>query len=159
MLFAYSYDYVGDLAETVALIWPDEAKRETPPGLSELVDTLRLISKSSAPPVIADWLDGFDPTTRWAFLKLITGAMRVGVSSRLTKTALAQLGDVDTNDVEQLWHGIEPPYTDLLAWLDGHGPRPDISGRLIFSPLMLAQPIDETELTKLDPAAFYEEWK
>ena len=109
MLFAYSYDYVGDLAETVALIWPDEAKRETPPGLSELVDTLRLISKSSAPPVIADWLDGFDPTTRWAFLKLITGAMRVGVSSRLTKTALAQLGDVDTNDVEQFGTGSSRP--------------------------------------------------
>jgi len=102
VLFAYSYDYVGDLAETVALIWPDEAQREAPPGLSALVDTLRLINKADAPTIIADWLDGFDPSTRWAFLKLITGAMRVGVSSRLTKTALADLGNVDINDVEQL---------------------------------------------------------
>ena len=159
VLFAYSYDYVSDLAETVALIWPDEAQREAPLDLSELVDRLRLINKSDAPAIIADWLDGFDPSTRWAFLKLITGAIRVGVSSRLTKTALADLGDVDINDVEQLWHGLEPPYTDLFSWLEGRSARPDISDRLVFWPLMLAQPIDQADLAKLDPAAFLAEWK
>ena len=159
VLFAYSYDYVGDLAETVALIWPDQSKVEAPPSLTEIVDTLRLISKPDAPPLIATWLDGFDPATRWAFLKLITGAMRVGVSSRLTKTALARLGDVDINDVEQLWHGLETPYTDLFGWLEGRESRPDISDRLVFSPLMLAQPIDRDELETFDPADFSAEWK
>ncbi len=159
VLFAYSYDYVGDLAETVALIWPDGKALATPLSLSHIVDTLRLIGKPEAPGIIAGWLDGFDPATRWAFLKLVAGAMRVGVSSRLTKTALAEFGGVDVNEIEQLWHGVEPPYGNLFAWLEGRADRPDISDRLVFSPLMLAHPINEGELAALDPAAFRAEWK
>ncbi len=29
-LFALSYDYVGDMAETISLIWPEEIKKENP---------------------------------------------------------------------------------------------------------------------------------
>ena len=32
-----------------------------------------------------NYLDNFDQNTRWAFLKIITGGLRVGVSSRLAK--------------------------------------------------------------------------
>ena len=38
-LFRMSYDYVGDLAETVALIWPDSDARESP-ALARIVDQL-----------------------------------------------------------------------------------------------------------------------
>src|SRR5919108_2297024 len=43
VLFALSYDYVGDLSETVALMWPSPAVRrnEPSPSLSEVVETLR----------------------------------------------------------------------------------------------------------------------
>ena len=39
------------------------------------------------------WLDALDETGRWALLKLVTGALRIGVSARLAKTAVAALGD------------------------------------------------------------------
>ena len=38
MLFAWSYDYVGDLAETVALVWPARPGANREPELSEVVD-------------------------------------------------------------------------------------------------------------------------
>src|SRR6201996_261384 len=40
-LFWWSYDYVGDLAETVALVWPRRPGANREPELSEVVDTLR----------------------------------------------------------------------------------------------------------------------
>ena len=51
------------------------------------------------------------------------------------------------------------PYRELFAWLDGHDLKPDISGRLVFRPLMLAHPIEEGELDRLDPLDFTAEWK
>src|SRR3546814_388924 len=53
-------------------------------------------------------------------LKLITGGLRVGVSAPLAKTALAQLGDVSLEEIEELWHGMAPPFQPLFAWLEGH---------------------------------------
>src|SRR5689334_23540897 len=51
-LFALSYDYVGDLSETVALMWP-RAERPTnsppPPTLAEVVDTLDSLPKKELP--------------------------------------------------------------------------------------------------------------
>ena len=41
VLFAWSYDYVGDLAETAALVWPARAGANREPELSEVVDALR----------------------------------------------------------------------------------------------------------------------
>ena len=40
-------------------------------------------------------------------------------------------------------HGLEPPYTDLLAWLEGEAEKPDVSQRVTFNPVMLAHPLDE----------------
>ncbi|MEM9989520.1 MAG: ATP-dependent DNA ligase, partial [Pseudomonadota bacterium] len=39
-LFALSYDYVGDLAETVSLIWPAKHGQNYVPTLSEVVEAL-----------------------------------------------------------------------------------------------------------------------
>ena len=39
-LFALSYDYVGDLAETISLIWPHNKKGDLP-RISEIVKILR----------------------------------------------------------------------------------------------------------------------
>jgi DNA ligase-1 len=158
VLFDLSYDFVGDLAETVALIWPVHTEH-TPPRLSEVVDRLTAASKLSVPGLLTEWLDRSDATERWALLKLITGAMRVGVSARLTKGVLAQLGAVEIGQVEEVWHGLEPPYLALFAWLTGQGPRPVPGHGLGFRPAMLAHPLEETDLVGLDPRAFRAEWK
>ena len=69
-LFALSYDYVGDLSETVALMWPANPQQnpEAAPSLSEVVETLSTLGKAQLPAQIARWLDGLDETGRWALL-------------------------------------------------------------------------------------------
>ena len=158
-LFAWSYDYVGDLAETVALIWPERPGANQPPDLPDVIERLRLASRREAPAILETWLDGLDATGRWALLKLITGALRVGVSARLAKTALAEIGKPDLAAIEEIWHGLEPPYEALFAWIEGRAARPEIDHRAAFRPLMLAQPLEEEELPALDPAAYRAEWK
>ena len=200
-LFAWSLDFVGDLAETVSLIWPEPAAtpspvsglRPEPPSpavrereldnpspalreregptaepwegegqplrLSEIVETLRLASRADVGAHLAGWLDRLDATGRWALLKLVTGALRIGVSARLAKTALAEWAGFGVAEIEEIWHGLAPPYAPLFAWLERRAPRPEIGDLPNFTPLMLAQPLEEDDLTGLDPTAFLAEWK
>ena len=158
-LFRWSYDFVGDLAETVSLIWPASASADPPPRVAEVVETLAAAGRSQVPGLVERWLDQLDPPGRYALLKLITGGLRVGVSSRLAKLALAGYGSQSVDQIEELWHGLEPPFTDLFSWLDGAGPVPDVSNRITFKPLMLANPLDAAELANMQPEDFAAEWK
>jgi ATP-dependent DNA ligase len=160
-LFALSYDYVGDLSETVALMWPaDPSQKANPaPTLSEVVETLSTLGKTQLPAQIARWLDGLDETGRWALLKLVTGGLRIGVSARLAKTAAASLGAKSPDELEILWPGLAPPYLDLFAWLDGRAEKPSSRDPAPFRPPMLAHAVDEPDLTALTAADFMAEWK
>jgi DNA ligase 1 len=165
-LFALSYDYVGDLSETVALMWPvreqgtvirDQAMRA--PTLSEVVTTLASLGKAELPAQLAQWLDGLDEVGRWALLKLVTGALRIGVSARLAKTAVADLGNRDTDEIEIAWPGLKPPYGDLFAWMEGRAAKPESGDPAPFRPPMLSHAIEETDFAALDPAEYVAEWK
>jgi DNA ligase-1 len=171
-LFAWSLDFVGDLAETVSLIWPDPSPTPSPvsglrpkPGegqplrLSEIVETLRLASRAEVGAHLAGWLDRLDATGRWALLKLVTGALRIGVSARLAKAALAEWAGIKIEEIEEVWHGLAPPYEPLFAWLAGAAPRPEIGELPNFTPLMLSTPLEEDDLAALDPAQYLAEWK
>ena len=182
VLFGWSYDYVGDLAETVALIWPPPAdyRPNREPELAEVVDALQRAGRGEVQGLIEGWLDALEPKGRWALLKLVTGGLRIGLSARLAKTAAAMirpaaapeppdpdggetetaLNPVDVSDVEEVWHAVDPPYGDLFAWLEGRAerPSPDAPGR--FRPVMLAAAIDEAvDFPKLSPADYAAEWK
>ena len=230
VLFALSYDYVGDLSETVALMWPKAVDRERsllshpspqpsptrgegaernagrpphnkskaakrqgsfsplpssrregrgggcsgrdvreghthlhnnppPPTLTEVVTTLRTLGKTELPKQLARWLDELDETGRWALLKLVTGAMRIGVSARLAKTAAAALGDKDPHDIELMWPGLAPPYLELFAWLEGRSEKPVNLDPAPFRPVMLAHAIEDADFANLDAADFVAEWK
>ncbi|HTT84670.1 MAG TPA: cisplatin damage response ATP-dependent DNA ligase [Rhizomicrobium sp.] len=160
-LFALSYDHVGDLAETVALVWPGRGEAKLPePELSEVVDTLRDALRHDVQRLLETWLDALDADGRWALLKLLTGGLRVGVSARLAKQALASLRDVDVSEIEELWHAQHPPYEDMFAWLEGRSAKPSRAAPGRFRPVMLAQALDETnELAKLEPRDYAAEWK
>jgi DNA ligase-1 len=229
VLFALSYDYVGDLSETVALMWPKavDDRRESlpshpspqpsptrgegaewspgpssrtnsnnantttlsvpsplvgegkgvgyrglgarndprlhnnppPPTLTEVVTTLRTLGKTELPKQLSRWLDELDETGRWALLKLVTGAMRIGISARLAKTAAAMLGDKDAHELELMWPGLTAPYRDLFAWLEGRGDKPENLDPVPFRPVMLAHAIENTDFAGLDAADFIAEWK
>ncbi len=157
VLFALSRDYVGDTAETIALMWPESpGQQPDPPGLSEVVDALRATSRAHAPALVAGFMDRLDAEGRYALVKLATGGMRVGISARLAKTGFALAFGLEADAVEEVWHALTPPYAPLFAWAEGKGPRPDPEGVPYFRPFMLAHPLEDTVLDLADYAA---EWK
>jgi len=161
-LFWWSYEYVGDLAETVALVWPARPGANREPELSEVVDALRGATRAEVQRLIEGWLDALEPTGRWALLKLMTGALRVGLTARLAKRAAADIGatPVPVAEVEEVWHALHPPYEDLFAWLEGRAERPSTENPGRFRPAMLAQAIDEAvDFARLDPTNYAAEWK
>src|SRR5690606_35634739 len=154
--------YVGDLAETISLVWPEPAealRANAVPTLGDVVARLQAASRSDGPKVVADLLDRLDVSARFAVIKLVTGGLRIGVSARLAKQALADFGKVDVAEIEELWHGLEPPYVELFAWLEGRAPRPEKTARALFRPVMLSNPVGDGDLEKLDPADYVAEWK
>jgi DNA ligase 1 len=216
VLFELSYDYVGDLSETVALMWPTKQLPSPHPGragacpsasllgegreagpraktnsselhlstptpspspqgggerasattltLTAVVETLARLGKAQLPQQLARWLDALDETGRWALIKLVTGGLRVGVSARLAKAAVAALGDkdiqaIDVHDVEVIWPALTPPYRELFAWLEGRADKPVSDDPAPFRPPMLAHALDDADLAQLNPADFMAEWK
>jgi len=158
-LFAMSYDFVGDLAETISLIWPGPMAEAQDLRLGEVRRTLDGAGRTEVPRILSDWLDTLDSGERFALLKLVTGGLRVGVSARLAKRALADFGGVEVERIEELWHGLDPPYETLFAWLDGRAGPPEIDERSVFRPLMLAHALDEQELATFAAEDFAAEWK
>ena len=161
VLLYMSRDYVGDMAETVALLWPKPLVE--PPEIddatitiTEAVNRLRSASRMDAPHVLATMLDHLDASGRFALLKLATGALRVGVSARLAKQALADAFGLDVDTVEEVWHGLSPPFTELFDWAEGRAAQPTARDVPVFRPFMLAHPLEETKVSLEDYAA---EWK
>ncbi len=155
-LFRLSRHFVGDTAETAALLWPDAPTKADDLSVSQAVDALAAATRSDAPAILASLLDRLDADGRYALLKLALGGMRVGVSARLAKQAFAQAFDVPVDDVEELWHAIPPPYAPLFAWGEGRAERPDLSDVAFFRPFMLAHPLEDERVDLADYAA---EWK
>ncbi|SFS03172.1 cisplatin damage response ATP-dependent DNA ligase [Sphingomonas jatrophae] len=161
VLFAMSRDFVGDLAETAALIWPKRIDQpaELDDGslrLGAVVERLQSLGRSEAPQAVAQMLDHLDSSGRFALLKLATGELRVGVSARLAKTALAQAFGLDVEAVEEVWHGLTPPFLPLFAWGEGHGEQPTAEDTPVFRPFMLAHGLEDARVDLADYAA---EWK
>ncbi len=158
VLYRMSRDYVGDSAETVALLWPapEGAGAQPPLSLDAVVTTLARVSRSDAPATLAAMLDRLTAEERFALLKMATGALRIGVSARLAKTAFAQAFGVDVDTVEELWHGLAPPYAALFDWAEGRAAAPDTADLPLFRAFMLAQPLEDLRVSLDDYAA---EWK
>ena len=159
VLFSLSYDFVGDLAETVSLLWASDEAASEDVSLGEAVTRLQQASSTQAPRVMKEMLDALDPSARYALIKLATGALRIGVSSRLVKQALASFGGKDVTEIEELWHGQTPPYLELFAWLEGRADMPARTAKSPFRPVMLATPLEPRDMDTLNPLDFAAEWK
>ena len=157
-LFALSHDFVGDMAETISLLWPNPPGEKPPaPTLDEVVAQLSGLSRGQATAAVAALLDRLDVQGRYALIKLATGALRVGVSARLAKTGLAQGFGLDVEAVEEIWHGLTPPFTPLFQWATGAAAPPTAGNVPVFRPFMLASPLEEG--VTLDLAEHAAEWK
>lgn len=158
-LYRMSRDYVGDTAETVALLWPEQLANEAPPSITDVIATFQNAHRSDYARELTSFLNRLSSSGRWALLKLVGGAPRVGVSARLAKVALAQAFDQDIAEIEEVWHAVDPPFEALFAWLEGTGPRPDPGARPVFRPLMLANPVEDTDWSNLVAEEMMAEWK
>lgn len=161
VLFYMSRDYVGDTAETVALLWPKLSGEASEVDdaiirISEAVERLRNASRMDAPRMLASMLDHLDASGRYALLKLALGELRIGINARLAKQALAAAFDLDIDAVEEVWHGLRPPFIELFDWAEGRSGQPSTSDVPVFRPFMLAHPLDEARVSLHDYAA---EWK
>src|SRR3954464_272273 len=161
VLFYRSRDYVGDTAETVSLLWPN-FEGEPPEiddatiSISDAIERLRSASKMEAPHVLGRMLDHLDASGRFALLKLTLGELRVGINARLAKQALAEAFGLELDAVEEVWHGLRPPFGELFDWAEGRGEQPRARDLPIFRPFMLAHPLDDAKVSLEEFAA---EWK
>lgn len=156
-LFELSQEFVGELAETVALIWPEPA-RPSPVGLSELVAALLPLDRKRAPGVLAQWLDRLPVSERWALLRLAGGRTATLISGTLAREAVAGLAGRPLAEVERIWHGVAPPYAALFAWAEGRAraPAPAAHG---FRPLMQAIPATSALLRERSVDDYRAEWR
>jgi DNA ligase-1 len=159
-LFDESYDAVGDLAETIALILP-EPERSTDAPLAEWVEQ-RLLPLRTLPPeeqrerLVAAWRE-LDRTQRLVFNKLLTGAFRIGVAQTLLTRALAETAGVPAAAVAHRLMGAWEPTAEFFAGLlttetsDADVSRP--------YPFALAHPLSGEPLALGDPSEWLAEWK
>jgi DNA ligase-1 len=156
-----SYDQVGDLAETLTLLHdePVEAAADLP--LSHWIEQ-RLLPLANADPALrqqairAAWAS-LESGQRLVFNKLLTGALRVGVSQRLVQQALAELSGIDIARIAQRMLGAWTPQADTLARLLDPGEREE--DRQQPYPFFLASPL-EGEAAALGPISdWLLEWK
>jgi DNA ligase 1 len=113
-LFGACYEQVGDLAETISLVLPQDGEASDV-GLAEWIEERLLPLRGKAfeevAPLIKSWWHELDTQGRFLLTKLIGGAFRVGVSKLLMQRALAQHAQVDAKRVAQRMMG----YTDGKA--------------------------------------------
>jgi DNA ligase-1 len=97
-LFDESYDAVGDVAETVALLLPTPDRSSDLP-LSHWVEDrllpLRTAGEEAQRLAMLEAWRSMDRTQRFVWNKLISGGFRVGVSQQLVTRALARVSGVE----------------------------------------------------------------
>ena len=168
-LFDESYEAVGDLAETIALLLPPPAAEAPPQGLAQWMRDHLLPLRGLSPDTQAERLRAqwarLAPEERLVYFKLITGAFRVGVSRLQVTQALAAVSGVDAKRIAQRLMGYtgvgaQPGAADYLrlvaadddAAAQGH-PYP------FFLAHPLALPVERFGDALGPPADWIVEWK
>lgn len=159
-LLEESYERVGDLAETLALLVRGN-QEAVPMSLSQVVED-GLLSLVSADPVekqeilLGMW-DRLRPMDLLPFHKLLTGGFRIGVSRGNLCKALAEVGGTDPAVIAQRISGEWDPRTRAFGQIVGEE-GPDDAWCRPF-PFCLASPLQEEPDTLGDPANWWAEWK
>ena len=113
-LFVESYQAVGDLAETMTLLLP-ENQHANEESLANWLEYQLLPLRGLAPDILITRLfpilQQLDKPSKLVCIKLITGSFRVGVSRLLVTRALAAVSGIDAKCIAQRLVG----YTDLAA--------------------------------------------
>lgn len=139
-----SYDQVGDLAETLALLLDDPPEESPDVALADWIEE-RLLPVANLDPqtrhdVVAGAWRSLPFDQRLLFNKLLTGSLRVGVSKRLVQQALAELSGVDIARIAQRMLGTWLPSPAFLRDLLSQEQLPTDSKQPY--PFFLASPLE-----------------
>ena len=91
-LFEESYHIVGDLAETIALVVPQNSSAKIK-SLSEYIDDLiklKKVTEEEKEAYLVEQWSLMDYYSKFVFTKLLTGGFRIGVSQKLMTRALSK---------------------------------------------------------------------
>ena len=174
-LFDESYEAVGDLAETIALLLPPSGDSHDL-GLADWVVEHLLPLRGMAPEALANTLRAqwtrLAADERLVYFKLITGSFRVGVSRLQVTQALAAVSGVDAKRVAQRLMGYthigaRPGAADYLRLVasEGEGDAHDLAGEtrghpypfFLAHPLQL--PVEQFDAVLGPPSQWVVEWK
>ncbi|MGO1120816.1 cisplatin damage response ATP-dependent DNA ligase [Rhodovibrionaceae bacterium A322] len=158
-LMALSLDHVGDLTDSVALLWPEKPGANRQPDLEELAEGCLGLTKAGLLEALPDWLDALEASGRWTLLKLVSGDLKFCVTPREVRQALAHWSGQSLSAIEEIWHSQNPPYEALMIWLEGQEPRPSYDQNRVFYPLLAASPLSEATLEGLPLSEQQVEWK
>ena len=160
-LFEESYQAVGDLAETIALLLPAGRPLAEPLPLAVWVEqrllALRALPAAEVESALLAWWDELDAAERFVWNKLITGGFRVGVSRQLVVQGVAEACGLAPHLIaERLTGGFAPSASAWRALIDpqtaqGPGGRP--------YPFFLAQALTEAPQTLGPREDWAAEWK
>ncbi len=162
-LFEETYQHVGDLAETVALLVPEHSGGEQRAitladwMTSELPKLRQISDHDDRKSLVTSWWQQVEATERFLLVKLMTGAFRIGVSKRLVTRALAQTAAIDSAEVaHKLMGNWEPTEKYFAHLLD---PNSQGASDAQMYPFYLASPMDG-EIAELGDASQWQaEWK
>jgi DNA ligase-1 len=157
-----SYHHVGDLAETLTLLLddPPEAVRDDAPLHAWIEQRLLGVAGGDEATrkalVVGAW-GQLASDERFVFNKLLTGALRVGVSQRLVQQALAELSGIDIARIAQRMLGAWSPSPAFLRDLLTEGELP--GDRAQPYPFFLASPLEAEPGTLGAVEDWLLEWK
>ena len=159
-LFEESYEAVGDLAETIALILPPASQASDEPlhrWVEERLVPLRELAEGEQRARLEQAWDELDGTQRFVFTKLITGNFRIGVSATLAIRAIAQAFGLDRKVVAHRLMGEWWPTAQMWRGLiDAGSIETDRSNPY---PFFLASPLDGEPQALGDRDEWLAEWK
>ena len=158
-LFEESYQAVGDLAETIALLLPSTTGTHNL-TLTEWIDWLQNLAKDAEDvkktKILTAW-DQFTSLERFVFNKLITGGFRIGVSQNLLIQALSKFAELSQAQVaHRLMGNWNPEKMSLQELLHSDNSEEDYSKPY---PFFLAHPIEIDFLESSTVPEWIAEWK
>jgi DNA ligase-1 len=157
-LFEESYQTVGDLAETIALLLPAPTRTHSG-SLTDWITWLQELPSDEElkkQEILAAW-DQFTSLERFVFNKLITGGFRIGVSQNLLIQALSKFTGLPQAQVaHRLMGNWDPEQISLQELLNPENKEEDYSKPY---PFFLAHPIETEFLESSAVLEWIAEWK
>lgn len=159
-LFEESYDIVGDMAETIALVLPvrdGQSDGTLADWIEQRLKPLRRLAEDQQREAVQAAWNELPPQPRFVFNKLMTGGFRVGVSQGLVVRALALFAELPANVIAHrlmgTWQPTEEFFRKLVAPDDGS------TDRSRPYPFCLAHPHEGEPPELGERSSFQVEWK